>query len=142
MKIIKTAKYKKTAQEKGYFYPAIAEFIQDIDKNLPRELEKIKAYAEEIRNLETQVLAMSKTQTGVSEGQDYYGKDYFSQSLASKQELTQNLNNIDDQDIWNIAPILQSYVGTLKSMIRDLKWDQRDQNDPSISQNKAFFTGQ
>jgi hypothetical protein len=117
----------KTAQEEnGYFYSFIAETIQKIEQYLPGELEKIKRHSDQIRDLENQILALSKTQPGVTEGQDYYGNDYFSQNLAADQGLMKKLNDsLDEMSIWDLPSTLLDYKEKLQSMLRDLKWNQK-----------------
>jgi len=131
----------KTAQEDGYYYSQIYTTIQEIEKDFPQELKKMQVHVRNIGDLEAEIINLSK-QGEETEGQDYYGSDYISQTLAG-DKFVQILRNdeLESQSIWDINGILQGYTKALQRILRDLKWDMRDQNDPNTPQDKWLFRG-
>jgi len=141
MKIIKTTQYKIAQEEEGFFYSQIAETLQEMEKDIPSEIKKIQALSKTIFALEKEILSLAQTQTGVSEGQDYYGKDYFSQQIAGN-DVVQRLNSaLDTFNIWDLHGILSDYIKLLSNMRRDLKWGSKNQSDESLSQSQEIYTG-
>ena len=142
MGIASSKKNIKTAQEDGYYYYSqIYKTVQEIETDFAKELKQMKAHVTSIGDLEAEIINLSQ-QGGATEGQDYYGSDYISQTLAGDQSL-QILRNdeLEERSIWSINEVLQAYEKSLNRILRDLKWDTRDQNDPNTPQDKWLFRG-
>jgi len=132
----------KTAQESEYYYYSqIYKFVQEVTKEVPAELKEMEGHVRNIGDLEAEIITLSKQGT-VTEGQDYYGSDYISQTLAGDKSVqVLRDDGLYDQSVWDVNETLQAYEKALTRILRDLKWDMRDQNDPNIPQDKYLFRG-
>ena len=122
MKIIKTTEYIKRAEV--YLFDAITKFLLETSKELgpSEELESIRKDSFEIFKLEKQIIDKAKTQSNVSEGQDYYGGDYIAQRLAGMDlGETYDLSiKLDNGDIEDVANSVAAYKQRLQKLLKEL----------------------
>lgn len=121
MKIIKKSSYRQTYKEfpmvdieYSYFYNNIAEYINEILNGL----NNIVPYLDKIEELEEEIIENAKY-SGREPGDDYYGRDYLSQSIPMKIKRLLSEEVLEDSDLAENFDTISNYYSYLVRLKKD-----------------------
>lgn len=114
---MKLIKIEKTAanEVEGAYSSVIAQGM----KELQDEMKRAAWTAGQIQGLEAQIIERAQNNRGVSEGSDYYGRDYISQTLDPR--IKEEMVSLEEEgNIFDFQGVLRKYMLALKSILDNM----------------------